>query len=395
MISPAQLRQKAERKYGDFLKYKLALCLSREPEPFFPLEIKADKGSTGDDLLKRAEELAPLLKESKNNGHSKGYTLIFDEVKTRTNGTQTRIRKIVFETEEDYLSFVGKRAESRRMESALDVLRGRLDGHPDIFPWAVRNISALTADHPDEDDFWQNISLRVNWFAQNPDSGLYVREIPLPVHTKFIEGNKALILGLLFPENAPPSSEFERALGLRQKPCRIRFRPLDKAKMPTVGGLPVSELTLDLDDFARLPQSGILARIERIFVVENEMVYLTFPAVKNALCVWGHGFSVTQLRCCTWLGGYRLLYFGDLDEHGFQILSDFRDCFPGTESFCMTEAVFDRYKRFVVEGKRLDGERVPGNLTGEELALFLKIRRCKNDRLEQERIPLVEITGQV
>lgn len=403
MITPAQIRQKAERKLTDFLRYKAAdffACLAdSDREPFFPLEIKADKGSTAGNLLKRAEELEPLIRESKNK-RGRGYSLIFEEVRTRTNGTQSQLKKVLFESEADYLYCTGRKEELVRMLAALDILRRGLERQQELFHWALRNIAALTADHSDESDFWQNICLCVGWFSKNPGSSLYIREIPLPVHTKFIENNEALILGLLFAQDAPgqdapPARDFEKALGLRQKPVGIRFRSLDKSRLPSIGGLALSEMTVDIADFARLSQSGILSDLERVFIVENEMVYLTFPDVKNAICIWGHGFTVTQLKSCGWLSDYELLYYGDLDEHGLLILSDFRACFPRTKSFCMTEELFDRYSRFAVEGKTLDGGRIPENLTEGELALFRKIRGSVRNRLEQERIPLAEVVMQV
>ena len=67
MITGSEIRQKAERKYTDFLKYKIACNLNgkTDDEAFFPLHIKADKGKANDDLQKYEQEITPLYEQSK------------------------------------------------------------------------------------------------------------------------------------------------------------------------------------------------------------------------------------------------------------------------------------------------------------------------------------------
>ena len=100
MITVSELRAKAERKYNDFLKLKIAdfFHAAEAQNLFFPLEIKADKGKAGDNPLVREQELKPLIQNCKDKC-GKGYKLIFEEVKTRTNGIQSALNKIIFENE--------------------------------------------------------------------------------------------------------------------------------------------------------------------------------------------------------------------------------------------------------------------------------------------------------
>ena len=167
------------------------------------------------------------------------------------------------------------------------------------------------------------------------------------------------------------------------------MRSLDDDRQLMLGNLSLSETAIILEDFIRLPASDILENFSKIIVLENEMVYLTFPKMPETLCVWGHGFSVTMLKSCDWFKNFDIMYFGDLDEHGFQILSDFRAIFPQTRSLCMDMNTLIKFDKFRCEGKILKGNSIPAHLTEEELAVFKELRRNSGrNRLEQERISL-------
>jgi hypothetical protein len=116
------------------------------------------------------------------------------------------------------------------------------------------------------------------------------------------------------------------------------------------------------------------------------MVYLTFPRIKNSICIWGHGFTASQFNRFSWLNEYNLYYFGDLDEHGYAILSIFRSSFPRTESFCMDIQTFMEFDKFRIKGEILKGNE-PTNLTEKEMNVFNELKKDeKRNRLEQERI---------
>jgi hypothetical protein len=118
------------------------------------------------------------------------------------------------------------------------------------------------------------------------------------------------------------------------------------------------------------------------------MVYLTFPRAEGRLCIFGSGFQVTSLSCCRWLSSLDVYYFGDLDEHGFAILSLFRGCFPHVRSFCMDMRTLEEYGEFRVPGKSVQSETL-ANLTEEEGSVFAVLRSDPlRNRLEQERISL-------
>lgn len=396
MITVEELKAKSLNQYKNYLKYLVENLQLQSYEEiksendsklihFFPLFIRCNTGNAKDEIRTRAKQLEPLFNSSKNK-IGEGYTLELETRNTRNNANQTEIKSIYFETEKDYLSFIGKTSEVKRFLSAINLIQKKLiETKITSKEWPLLHITDLTNVY--EKNFWEDIILCVKWLNENQNSNLYIREIPLPVHTKFIENNKALISSLLFSEKKEFS--FEELFGIKTKPFLARVRSLCENVPLKVGSIIVSELSIPLEDFKNLDKSNLLTNVEKIFIVENEMVYLTFPKVENSICIWGHGFTSSQFSKCEWLKNYKLFYFGDLDEHGYLILSNFRSHFPQTISFCMDIETLEKYSEFRVKGKTLSGNAVPEHLTKEELSVFNMLRNSDGkDRLEQERIPV-------
>jgi hypothetical protein len=393
MITVEEIRVRARANYRRFLIQTAAalIVFEKENTPFFPLVIKGDKGSVNDNFSERSKELADLIAHSANKT-GQGYTIEVRETNSRQNARQTKIEKLVFTTEADYLWFIGKKRETARFRSALSVFLEQSELSRDaLYDWSVTELDELQNEH--ETDFWQNIIRCCIWFKNNPQSNLYIREIPLAVHTKFIEENERLIHGLLCPDRLV---SFEKQHGLRDKPRFVRFRSLSKNPPVRIGEKEVAELMLPFEDFAGLPETPVLSGIEKIFIIENEIVYRTFPEVEHALCIWGAGYEVAKLSSCTFLSAYELYYFGDLDEHGFDLLSLHRSYFPQTHSFCMDLQTFLTFRTYCVSGKVLPADKIPGFLTDDERAVFMKLRSDPaHNRLEQERISNQYLTGQL
>lgn len=375
---------------------------------FFPLAIKGSKGSASKDLVSRMNEVAPLIEESKQKNKKRmGYSLEFGQINTRTNGMQTVIKNIYFETENDFLYFIKKENATQNFVSAIKILNSELhleNQQQNLTvkinfnsDWIHSHHSELCDSHSDETNFWHSVCLCVNYLFQNTSSNLYLRQLPVKVHTKFIENNKALIQSLLvfseptvcdsIEENKKTS--FERKYGIKEKPVLVRFRSLDKKILLNANNLQVSEMILQFCDFELFNKADIFSKINRIFIIENEMVYLSFPDVADSICIWGHGFTATVFKSCTWFNKKEIFYFGDLDEHGFLILSDFRKYFPLTKSFCMDSRTLKTFDSFRSKGKSLSGNFIPQNLTEEEKLVFTELHNSASnnrDRLEQEHI---------
>ena len=382
MISPQEIKDKASRKYKDFLKYEISLRTNNQSNPFFPFVIRGDTGSVNDDLLERQKELQLLISKSKNKTGT-GYTLELETINSRKNGAQTDIKKIFFECKNDYLSFINEITSYKSFLSALDAIQQNCNlSKQALYDWATLHISDLCKSV--DENFWNNICLSANWLNSNQNSNLYIREIPLSIHTKFIENNKGLIKTLTNKANS--ELNFEEAFGLKTKPTLIRLRTLDINNPLTVINRPVMECSLTVSDLNNL-EKKFLEKINRIYIVENEMIFLTFPEINNAICIWGHGFTVTVLKDVDWLKDKDIHYFGDLDDHGFEILSFFREFFPKTKSLCMDLKTFEKFKCFRVKGECIRSNTI-ANLTEEEQKVYMLLNINSDlNRLEQERIP--------
>ena len=52
----------------------------------------------------------------------------------------------------------------------------------------------------------------------------------------------------------------------------------------------------------------------------------------------------------------------------------------------MDSNTWNKYQAFAVEGKKLDGNKIPENLTTDEKAVFTVLHNSLKNRIEQERI---------
>ena len=145
----------------------------------------------------------------------------------------------------------------------------------------------------------------------------------------------------------------------------------------------MSDLTARLDELAALnlaPKSAV--------VIENEITFLSVPVPPEGVAVWGKGFEVDRVGSMPWLADADVVYWGDLDTHGFAILNRLRAWLPQTQSLLMDrDTLLAHRARWVGEASptasRLD------RLTAEEQALYQDLvtdRFGERIRLEQERI---------
>ena len=417
MINAESIKVKAEHKFTGYLHSVLD-----GDTAFFPLHIPAARGSATDDFAMRKTEAEKLYRHSKQ-AKGFGYTVVSAAVKTRSKGMQTVIEKILFESEVDFLRFIQKETEACNFKTNLEHIKTqclRLDAADIVHDWTVKHSSVLTEAF--DAQYWEQLFLCADWFIHHSPCGLYLREIPLPVHTKFIEQNRALIFSLycalkrdshrdetggqnsdraqpFAAESCNGCSAGEKVTelqntteaiyaewGVRTASPFIRLRLLDDIISVTIAGetLKSSEVQLPLEAFATLRFNSV----DTIFIVENLLVYLTFPAVPKGLCIFGSGFAAVQLQHNIHLRQKKLYYFGDIDEHGFEILSEFRAIFPDVTSFCMDSTTYQTFAQFAVPGKSSKQDIADMHLTAEELALFRYLREhTECNRLEQERLP--------
>jgi hypothetical protein len=373
MITPQEIHKKSQRIYRTrFLKARLSR------ECIFPLILPAAKGKSTDPLAQRLDELSQLMSREKAT-LGIGYRVVFREVRTRKNGMQSVPVKILFETETDFLKFIRKEQEVKDFDGNVALLRNRL---PQLETW-IYNHSRQVVTH---DGSWEGLIRVCRYFMDHPQPGLYIRELPIDVHTKFIEKHKGILTSLmevLLPASRIRTGEtrFEKKFGLKYDQDIIRFRLMEA----TVAGRRthgLKDLSIPIMDFCSLA-----VECRRVFIIENKMTFLAFPHVDRSMVIWGKGFAVEQLRQTPWLPDKKIFYWGDIDPHGFEILSGLRRHFPQVQSMMMDKHTFEAYSQFAAAGS-LSTSDVPAYLTPEELRMMRWLSdHPETNRLEQEKIP--------
>jgi len=223
---------------------------------------------------------------------------------------------------------------------------------------------------------------------------IYLRQVDAPgIDSKFIESQRSTLsawLDLALPSDAIDLSatgtkQFERRYGFLEKPLRIRLRLLDRGLPNLPGCTGFSDITLDTDSFATLKLP-----VRRVFMTENEVNFLAFPPMPEAIVIFGSGYGFEALACAHWLHHCELHYWGDMDTHGFAILDDLRKHFPHARSLLMNhQTLMAHQPQWGEEPEDKRCERPLARLTAEENTLFedLRLDRIKPHlRLEQEHI---------
>ncbi len=95
-----------------------------------------------------------------------------------------------------------------------------------------------------------------------------------------------------------------------------------------------------------------------------------------------------------WLQSARVLYWGDLDAHGFAILSRLRGFVPGVRSFLMDRSVLEGHWNLAVPDEMPAPSFDWRMLTCEEYAVW-ELLRERRLRLEQERIPMAVVHASI
>jgi hypothetical protein len=362
--TPADLRRQVQRHWdsGRLLASGVA----------FPLELRL-KGPDTRALSDRFDEVRHWIRELERENR---YIIEWREVNHRLLGRNRVPARIVVPGEREAFELIGRTDDAARFRSLAAATAEKL---PDLGAWlAERPLVALqnAAD-------WDRILAVLRWFRQRPRSGLYLRQLDIAgVDTKFIETRKPLLSELLDIVLKPETGNrnFEQRYGLASKPSQIRFRILDERL--AIQGL--TDLAVPAREFA-----GLDLPVERVFITENEINGLAFPALPGSLVIFGLGYGLDRLSEVRWLHRRALHYWGDIDTYGFHILDRVRALFPDAQSFLMDqETLLEHAPLWVREGNPYDGELL--RLNSAERALYDDLRRNRlgeRVRLEQERIP--------
>jgi len=383
MIDPIELQKKALRKWPSLLR---ASILS---EDLFPMELPLGPPQ-GLELLDEFEVVGKWIQEIRAFALKHDLGLRDKIVHHRQIGAQILPTHILIKDQDRYLNWIGREILFKAWLAEAEIT---LRDFPAMREWLLKHVETLEGNIA----IWPSLRAVMSRFIEGGTSQLFLRELDIPwVDTKFIENNRLLLAQLLIlvlPEervraDVVPSSaaRFCQKFGLRFDQSLIRFRWLDEDRA-TAG---LTDMSLPLDDFRSLQPD-----VENVFITENKINGLIFPKVKNSIVIFGLGGGIEILREVEWLQEKRLLYWGDIDTHGFAILARLRKFLPRTESFLMDSMTFENFKIFwVKESTAYRSVYSKDLLSPEEIKLLDEIHAEVDDgcrRLEQERIPVAYI----
>ena len=373
MITPIEIKKKAANKYKAYLQSIV------EGESFNPIVIVGDK-KPNEDTVKFEYELTELISCSKEK-KGYGYTIKYQTIKTKRHGIQDIPTSISFQTEYDYLKYINEEKDTAKFKKDISSI---LSSFPELKEWIYKYpIKVIEND-------WESLLKVCKYFKAIPQPHLYIRELPIQVHTKFIENNSGIIRELLDIIIADyvniEERKFEARFNLKYDEPLVRFRILDEAISHQLFG-DIDDISIPISEFQHLSLP-----IQTVYVVENKINMLIFPIKRDSIVIWGHGFGVDVMKDVEWLKTKRIYYWGDLDAQGFQILSEFRFHFKQVQSFLMDRYTFDKY----FEGDKGTVTNVEKELclTAEEKNMF-EYLKANNLRLEQEKVPFDYITKSI
>ena len=374
MITINEIKKKTENIYVGYLKSIIT------EEIFFPKIIRSDK-SVSSDFDEMRKELKDVIEYSKDR-RGFGYTITYKQTNTRRHGIQSLPEEISFQTELDFLKYLHKEKEVAEFRENCSLIISKF---PEVKDWITNHPLKVIGNSSK----WNDLLKVCDYFKSRPIPNLYIRELPIEVHTKFIEENKGIIkelLNILIKDHIrSDETNFEKRFNLKYVEPLVRFRILDKSiSLQYFSG--IDDLSIPISQFEQLKLP-----IKNVLVVENKTnlltIALTLPELEKTIVVFGSGYKVEILEKVEWFKQVKLFYWGDLDTQGFEILSQFRGYFIHVKSILMDKLTFNKYfKNDKGTPNKISG---PLNLTNEELELY-ELLKENNWRLEQEKIPIKE-----
>jgi hypothetical protein len=258
------------------------------------------------------------------------------------------------------------------------------------FPSSATGDVIRTLDGVEDEEFTLLLEV-ADWLRKHPDSGLTPRQVPVPgIHSKWFEHKRRRGLLLALTE--------AQSLGLNgERPHPINFTYLDPAYRASGGRLHDSVVAGDRMSPAYAPKVVVIS--------ENKDTAQWFPELEGGIALQGSGHEgYARVGNIDWIAtASELIYWGDIDSAGFEILNSYRERGIPVATILMDADTLRTYARFGIshapDGKPLTRRRKPlEHLTAAERKAYEMVTDPSGlwpARLEQERIPLDEALGLV
>ncbi len=352
--------------------------------PWTPIELSV-KAPSASELLDQFDDAVRWADGFQHDSHTGGdsarFAVTYRTIKGKNLGANSVPARVRIESFEQLCALIGTNREVRSLDTILSQTEAAM---PTLVPWVVAHpLSAVK-----HQSIWGDLLATVTWIITNNTEVLYLRQIDVEgLDTKFVDHHRKLLDELLtavLPEHRIDpdysATDFARRFRFRPKPTYTRLRLLNpQPAFPK----DLSEITLRTEELATLELVA-----DTVFVVENEITYLAFPVVPNSIIIFGSGFSLAALRDIPWMDSREIVYWGDIDTHGFDILHRLRARFESVQSIMMDyQTLLAHPRQWVTEPSPTN--RALTNLNDAEEALYhdlIEDRYGQAVRLEQERV---------
>lgn len=267
------------------------------------------------------------------------------------------------------------RLERGRRRAAVLTGRQPAAADPELCARAVR-----------ETDAWSDLDFELllasaDWFSRNDATGKTPRQVPIEgLHAKWLNTSQSLVAALAGRDTlnlAPPH------------PSVVHFTYLDPDYLESGRRRHDSHTVGDTPSLAYNPSV--------ILICENKDSVVTFPRVPGGIAVEGNGAGAGAFAATPWIRDATcVVYWGDMDADGLQILGQFRAQGIVHHSMLMDVATYRRYERWGTNHDEHGRPLTPGEprqglaLEPAEHALYQMLLSSGHPgprRIEQERIP--------
>lgn len=334
------------------------------------------KGPGAADLLERLDAARSWLARFKRD--ARHFCVEHREVRSRNLGTNLVPARVTVPSFEQLCLILGTASDVQVLDALLARTRSVM---PALVGWVVTHPTVALQNAA----VWEQMLATVTWIEGHDTTRVYLRQMDVEgVDTKFVERHHKLLdhlLTVVLPAEridqmvTPPT--FTRKFRFLDKPTYTRFRT------PDSGPAGYTEMTVRTDELARRDPG-----ISTVFVVENEVTYLAFRTVPDAIVVFGSGFALGGVTTLPWLADKEVAYWGDIDTHGFEILDRLRSRLPSVRSILMDHQTLLKHRAQWVS-EPAPTNRSLTNLTVDEHALYRNLVEGTfgpSLRLEQERV---------